>query len=222
MPMRSLNGILEQIYPRNWKKRRLLQTSSPSIFRLIDSRSRMKRTCLIIIMAGFAAVCILISKIGEHWVDSYVESQVQTRLKDYDDLRKFKQQSQDVFKRLRSAIDNAWKEKPHKDDRELMSKRLNVLAMELNQYMCELQDAVSFAYAKENSVGNCLCLLQITSTGGWCGKHFKEGHMTDEPLAARLSQFLKGEAVGSFGDGPGTHLIPICWQVLKLLAHRSL
>ena len=48
----------------------------------------------------------------------------------------------------------------------------------------------------------------VSSSGGWCKKDSRptsEQHKTDLKLAKKLSEYLKGKSVGSFGDGPGLY-----------------
>ena len=62
-----------------------------------------------------------------------------------------------------------------------------------------------------NKIGKLNCNLtngDVSSSGGWCarisGKDSIE-HKTDERFAKALSQFLSGQKVASFGDGPGSY-----------------
>ena len=58
-------------------------------------------------------------------------------------------------------------------------------------------------------VGQFSCQLNnddVSANGGWCSKisgRNSTQHMTDEPLALALSEFLHSKRVASFGDGPG-------------------
>ncbi|KAH3840340.1 uncharacterized protein LOC127876669 [Dreissena polymorpha] len=77
-----------------------------------------------------------------------------------------------------------------RDERNKLSKDLNEMKQTLGRMDCE----------KEESKTN--------SAGGWCKKASSEDggeHMTDMPLIKKLTTFLKGKKVGSFGDGPGAY-----------------
>ena len=62
-----------------------------------------------------------------------------------------------------------------------------------------------------NQVGKLSCKLNekkddVSLNGGWCSKisgKDSQLHMTDNNLAKKISQYLKGKKVASFGDGPG-------------------
>jgi len=48
----------------------------------------------------------------------------------------------------------------------------------------------------------------VSSSGGWCkndSRPTSKQHVTDLKLAKKLSEYLKGKSVGSFGDGPGLY-----------------
>ena len=48
----------------------------------------------------------------------------------------------------------------------------------------------------------------VSSSGGWCKKDSRptsKQHKTDLKLAKKLSDYLKGKSVASFGDGPGLY-----------------
>lgn len=47
-----------------------------------------------------------------------------------------------VLWRLQKALSDSWKELSYKDDEVLLSKRLNMFAMEINQFICDLEDGV--------------------------------------------------------------------------------
>lgn len=51
-----------------------------------------------------------------------------------------------ILLRLKNAINKAWKVNKDQDDRQLLSKRLNILSMELNQYICDLSDEVNITF----------------------------------------------------------------------------
>lgn len=77
-----------------------------------------------------------------------------------------------------------------KDDRNKLSKELNMLRRKIGQLDCE----------RDNKKTN--------DAGGWCRSFSRENggeHMTDMLLVQALSQFLQNKKVGSFGDGPGAY-----------------
>ena len=66
-----------------------------------------------------------------------------------------------------------------------------------------------------NRIGKLSCQLNekkddVSLNGGWCSKisgKDSQLHMTDNNLAKKISQYLKGKKVASFGDGPGKKLL---------------
>jgi len=62
-----------------------------------------------------------------------------------------------------------------------------------------------------NRIGQLSCKIsenEVSQNGGWCSKisvNNSSQHLTDEYLARYMSKFLKGNTVGSFGDGQGIY-----------------
>ena len=62
-----------------------------------------------------------------------------------------------------------------------------------------------------NQVGKLSCQLNnksdgVSLNGGWCSNISGKSshlHLTDTSLAIKISKYLKGKRVASFGDGPG-------------------
>ena len=94
-----------------------------------------------------------------------------------------------VLKKYASLEDS--NEKSNKEKESIivnLSILLNKASQKVGQFSCQLNND------------------DVSANGGWCSKisgRNSTQHMTDEPLALALSEFLHSKRVASFGDGPG-------------------
>lgn len=65
---------------------------------------------------------------------------VQNRRPCHGDTKQIDRQT--VLWRLQKALQDSWKDVAYKDDRVLLSRRLNMFAMEINQFICDLENDV--------------------------------------------------------------------------------
>lgn len=120
--------VLNRIHEMEQDFQRVMQVLEPSTTRLTEST----------VSTGSAST----AKVST--ASSTAEASTTSTI-DYQSLvnHALKNQTDFVLDRLTSAIRNAWNVPNYSDDRRILSKRLNRLFMELNQFICELRDVVS-------------------------------------------------------------------------------